>query len=648
MSTSHPTSIKRQKNAMQWLLLALVLVTLGALTAGAQWRDYREVESAEREQLRTLTRMTDKLLTTQIQSADAALRTMLASMERWRGTDGNFQPFAHEHLLRVANMMPGTRTFAVMGPDGICQLSNRTDLLGQDFSHRDYFQHAAADRTDKWLHIPPPYKTVLNVWTITLSRAIIRPNGQFGGVVVATLSPDFFESVMNELRYAADMRVTMVHDEGPIYATSPPNLEQMSPERMAKRTFFREHIEAGLPETDHWGPGLDDNNRIGVARTVALANLHATHQFVVIASREAGAVLGSWRTMTGVLFGLWLTMVSGSIWGLARHQKSSTRLRSIANTAEQALRYSNQRYEQLANTIPCLLFDFEASAAGGIKVTYVGPYSQTLVGIAPEVLLADSEPYMQCIHEDDRATFQAIMDGAIAARMGYACEYRFWLPSGEMRWLKTTATPGTSAEGSGVTHFSGFVIDITDTKNQQQLLREMAYQDPLTLADNRRSFLEKLQAELARVHRYGEQASLLMLDIDFFKQVNDTYGHQVGDAVLKHLVALMHGVLRSLDSVGRLGGEEFAVLLPDTGTEAALQLAERLRLAVQLSPALEAGQTVYFTISLGVVAITADLADTKTVLHQADKAMYHAKQTGRNRVCTADEAPPTTLHSALD
>lgn len=644
----HPdTTPLRKKYKGQWLLLCWVLAALGVVMAAAQWREYVEVDRSERELLRTQTRVTNELLTLQIQSADAALRTMLASMERWRTPNG-FQPFAHDHLQRVADMVPGVRTFAVMDANGICQLSNRPRLLGQDVSQHAFFQQAAADTRGLWLHIAPPYQTVLNVWTITVSRAIIRPNGAFGGVVAATLSPGHFESLLKDLRYASDMRVTLVHDQGQIYVTSPPDLPVQPTQRSLNIPFFHEHLQAGLPETDHVGTGLSGKSRIAVAHTVGLENLRATHRFVAVASRDTAAVYASWRVITTVLIGLWLTIAALSSWALRRHQRGAARLSAKAEAAERATRISNARFEQLARTIPCMLFDYDVSASGDLQVTYVGPYSQTLIGIAPEVLLADYTQFVRHIHEDDRPTFQTITDGAIATRLGYECEYRFRLPSGEIRWLKTSATPGASGRDSGTTHFSGFVIDITDTKNQQLMLREMAYQDPLTLADNRRSFLEKLQAELARVHRYGEQASLLMLDIDLFKQVNDTYGHVVGDAVLKHLVAVLREVLRGVDSLGRLGGEEFAVLLPGTGTEAAIQLAERLRHAVQLSPAVEAGQTVSFTISLGVVAITADIADTKTVLHLADKAMYYAKQSGRNRVCTADEAPATTLQGALD
>jgi diguanylate cyclase (GGDEF)-like protein len=172
-------------------------------------------------------------------------------------------------------------------------------------------------------------------------------------------------------------------------------------------------------------------------------------------------------------------------------------------------------------------------------------------------------------------------------------------------------------------------------------LRAMAYYDPLTSAHNRRSFLAALEEELQRVQRTQSPSALIMLDIDHFKDVNDTWGHDTGDMVLKHLVTVLQSNLRRIDTLGRLGGEEFAVLLPSTTLEGAVELAERLRLAVQESPALRPGvgnaapQPVSFTISVGVAAVDPSRDSADRLLKRADVAMYESKTTGRNKVCVA-------------
>ena len=177
-------------------------------------------------------------------------------------------------------------------------------------------------------------------------------------------------------------------------------------------------------------------------------------------------------------------------------------------------------------------------------------------------------------------------------------------------------------------------------------LVKMAYHDPLTGAFNRRAFLNALELELERARRSGGSACLLMLDIDHFKLVNDKYGHDFGDLVLQHLVNVLQSRLRRIDMLGRLGGEEFAIVLPSTELAGALELAERLRVAVELSeisfsdetepdPNLRE-KTVPVTISIGVTAIQ-PLDKDETIhlaLKRSDQAMYAAKRAGRNRVCS--------------
>ncbi len=180
-------------------------------------------------------------------------------------------------------------------------------------------------------------------------------------------------------------------------------------------------------------------------------------------------------------------------------------------------------------------------------------------------------------------------------------------------------------------------------------LRTLAYQDALTGAHNRRSFLSVLEQEVLRVQRTGASTALVMIDIDHFKHVNDTWGHDAGDAVLKHLVAVLQNSLRRIDTLGRLGGEEFAVLLPETTLDGAVELANRLRLSVQDSPAAVINPTeglppatIPFTISLGVATLAASDSQVNSVLKRADMAMYQAKTTGRNKVCVAT-TPDTTM-----
>jgi len=176
-------------------------------------------------------------------------------------------------------------------------------------------------------------------------------------------------------------------------------------------------------------------------------------------------------------------------------------------------------------------------------------------------------------------------------------------------------------------------------RNSREELERRAYTDYLTGLSNRRYFIEKAEAELVRHHRYGDTISLLMFDIDYFKQVNDQYGHIVGDLVLQKIAEICRTILREIDIIGRIGGEEFAVLLPKTDVEETKNVAQRLRIAmsegkVEMPTDIEPPK---FTASFGVMSSDKDAIDIDELLNQADDALYKAKESGRNRVCVAEK-----------
>ncbi|MEN6324785.1 MAG: diguanylate cyclase [Syntrophomonas sp.] len=196
-------------------------------------------------------------------------------------------------------------------------------------------------------------------------------------------------------------------------------------------------------------------------------------------------------------------------------------------------------------------------------------------------------------------------------------------------WLNAHFTPFYSG---GEQHLLFMAEDISERKRMESDLRTLATMDALTGIYNRRTIIEIGNNEFARCNRYGQPLSLLMLDIDHFKHVNDTYSHAVGDQALRQLAAECNELLRSIDSLGRLGGEEFLVILPQTNLEDARIAAERLRQTVAEQPIQCDGFAFNITISIGVSNCCPNDVDIETAIHRADIAMYRAKENGRNRV----------------
>lgn len=184
-----------------------------------------------------------------------------------------------------------------------------------------------------------------------------------------------------------------------------------------------------------------------------------------------------------------------------------------------------------------------------------------------------------------------------------------------------------------------FFRDITERKSDEAALRHLAMHDSLTGAMNRNQFFERAGDELRRAQRYRKPLALLMLDLDHFKRINDVHGHGAGDAVLKTLCQLWMSELRSVDLLARIGGEEFAVLMPDSQMTAAQVVAERLRALTSAAVVTFQGQQIRFTLSGGIAMVHADDSSIEAALHRADLALYRAKEAGRNRMEIALHPP---------
>ncbi|WP_434624098.1 diguanylate cyclase [Pseudomonas sp. Z1-29] len=208
----------------------------------------------------------------------------------------------------------------------------------------------------------------------------------------------------------------------------------------------------------------------------------------------------------------------------------------------------------------------------------------------------------------------------------------------EFMYQNTTLLPLRSPDNR-INHICLVIYDVTDVAtNRHQIqaanaqLQLLSSTDRLTGLYNRGHWEASLKAAYARHQRYGNALSLVMLDIDHFKRVNDTYGHQAGDKVIEQVARLLHEHVRESDVAGRYGGEEFGVVLSDTDAAGGQIFAERLRKAVEESLVQYNGQDIRFTVSLGVADLSQPANDHAELIARADQALYTSKKTGRNRV----------------
>jgi len=287
-----------------------------------------------------------------------------------------------------------------------------------------------------------------------------------------------------------------------------------------------------------------------------------------------------------------------------------------------------------------LLYAALEAAANAIVITdpdavieWANPAFTTLTGYSRDEALGRKPEELVRSGRQDAAFYRALWDTILRGEV-WRGELVNKRKDGQLYHEALTITPVHDRSGR-LAHFVAVKEDVSPRKRHEDELKRLANTDPLTGVSNRRAFMAHLSAELARVQRYGHSAAVLMLDLDHFKAVNDRYGHAAGDLVLQRFTELAAALLRQTDILGRLGGEEFAVLLPQTDGAGAYELAERIRVRVASQPIDYDGHTIPLTVSAGIALLEVTDPRADTVLIRADQALYRAKQRGRNRVESA-------------
>ena len=252
-----------------------------------------------------------------------------------------------------------------------------------------------------------------------------------------------------------------------------------------------------------------------------------------------------------------------------------------------------------------------------------------LYGLEPQQFQATFTGFLERVHEDDRDRVRQAIEAALASRQPFEFEHRIVLAEGGVRVMQARGQVVIDSEGR-LTGMVGSGQDISERKEADQQLQQLAHFDVLTGLPNRRLFQDSLKAAMAQANAQGWLVFLLFLDMDNFKDINDSLGHAVGDELLRQAGERLLGCLRLRDTVARLGGDEFGVILLYPGDpQMAVIVAEKI-LAAMRAPFVLDGHTVTSTVSIGITVYPTDTADVHSLVRYVDMAMYEAKKSGRN------------------
>jgi diguanylate cyclase (GGDEF)-like protein/PAS domain S-box-containing protein len=294
--------------------------------------------------------------------------------------------------------------------------------------------------------------------------------------------------------------------------------------------------------------------------------------------------------------------------------------------AYEALAARDRLLKKLSAHVPGGIFQFTLEAHEKWRFIYASDGMRDIYEIEPGTLQQDASRVLERIHPLDVERVRASIRLSALQLSHWREEYRVQLPQRGLRWIRGEATPEELPGGGTLWH--GYVSDISDLKRVEEELRALSITDSLTGIHNRRYFQDRLKAEMLRLNRVSGSLSLIMLDIDHFKRINDQHGHGVGDGVLQELCRRISVRLRRTDVFCRLGGEEFMVLCPNTDGKQAYSLAMELWQSLRNAPMEPVG---IVTASFGVASWRVD-EGIDGLLLRADSAVYVAKQAGRDRV----------------
>ena len=300
---------------------------------------------------------------------------------------------------------------------------------------------------------------------------------------------------------------------------------------------------------------------------------------------------------------------------------------------------SQERYERVVRAMPGFMFTVFLEDGRPVRTHYY-PGVKLVTGYTEADFMSDPHLWFQMIAEEDRAAVEVQIQGVLKEATTRSVEHRIRHKDGSIRWVRNVSVPTFNEQGQFVS-YDGLISDITERREAQlqrdKLLEEvgrMAVRDPLTGLLNRRGFDEEFNRAWQLGARHSLPTGLLLMDLDCFKVLNDTYGHSVGDAILVEMSRLIMAAVRGTDIVSRLGGDEIVVVLPLTSEEETRRIAARVLEDFRRHTFCRGDRGLYATVSIGVACESGDAQSPRDgILKRADQALYRAKHSGGNRMC---------------
>ncbi|WP_027530630.1 diguanylate cyclase domain-containing protein [Bradyrhizobium sp. WSM3983] len=497
-------------------------------------------------------------------------------------------------------------------------------------SDREYFQRHR-DSPDRNTLIGRPVRSRAGgQWIITASRRINHPDGSFAGVALVTIDAAYFVKFYGRFDVGPNGSASLLNNDGIMLARSHDQNGTFVGRDLSNAPLYREWNSRPAAAVYYFTSPLDGVQRLSYYQR------SSRYPLMVVATKAEDEVLAPWRraAVTRMAYVVGLTCVIAVI-GFYLVRQLFQRQRMAA-----ALAASEAHFRLLAEQSS----DMVTRVGRDNRLLYVSPSCARIIGWSPDELLGTSA--VAGVHPDDlervEQTMAALRNGeAEEARFVYRQRHR---EKGDI-WAESTLHVTRASDTGEIDGVVAVLRDMTEQKDLQDKLASQATTDGLTGLANRRHFDERLAEEWARARRDDTPLSLLLIDVDQFKKFNDHYGHQAGDGCLRALGRVLSAqAKRPADLAARYGGEEFALLLPSTDANGCAEIGERVREAMRELAMLHAQNppSRLVTVSLGgATGMPSQVTtDCNALVAAADRALYAAKDGGRDRLAMSGQIVP--------
>lgn len=593
-----------------------------AIAIGSIWQSYNSAVERAELNVRNISVSLNEHAQRTVGEADSRMLNAIAEIRRRDLSLSGLNDADIHNILKwnTLDLSPATAMHAIDANGWGRVYSLAYPLTPYDARNRDYYTYHV-EHTDSALHMSPPLKsTVTGKWVITLSRRINNKDGSLKMVIILGLRMDYFNDLYRSLHMGKGSNLMLVRKDGRVFMQSPLT-EKVIDLNLGKSqllTRFKEE-PAGLFQ-------VDDSLVDGTSRIVGYAS---SNDFPLIASASVSRAdaLAPWLKQTwqialvGIISMMMLQALILLLWRRLNDLQAS---QESVERKHEALIEAKQHYQELVDGIDGIVWEAELPS---FRFTYVSANAAEISSYSAEEWLINPRFW-----HDKLSGQNDVRDATALALSGHAAsllpvEHHIVKACGRSIWLRSNMKVAATKTGSK--KVLGVTTDITQQKNSEKTIFQMTHFDPLTNLPNRQTLQDRIEHALAVHSKTG--VAVLMLDLDQFNTINDSLGHAIGDQVLCQVALRIAGCLRETDTLARIGGDEFMVLMEGigNGVVGVEQMAEKITLAMG-EAFLVADRELYTSLSIGISLFPKDSSDCGALMRNADTALHRAQSAGRN------------------